>query len=254
MKKVQWFLGIVFSLALILVLLISSFQFAAYGDFGFYEKEYKKYDVVSDLDMELKDVMYVTYEMMDYLIGDRENLDVYIVVEGKEQDFFNEQDKLHMADVKNLSCSLKKSCSFQPSILDKRITMVRRVSAAVMLLCLFVLWVTKANWKKILARGYQIGLGIATAGVVFLAGALIVDFNTAFTVFHEIFFTNDLWLFDPAEDYMIRMLPEGFFYDMALRIGGIFIISMLIFLAVSVFLARQAKKDENERKIKSTYE
>ena len=73
-------------------------------------------------------------------------------------------------------------------------------------------------------------------------------------VFHEIFFTNDLWLFDPAEDYMIRMLPEGFFYDMALRIGGIFIISMLIFLAVSVFLARQAKKGENERKIKSTYE
>jgi len=53
---------------------------------------------------------------------------------------------------------------------------------------------------------------------------------------------------------MIRMLPEVFFYDMALRIGGIFIISMLIFLAVSVFLARQAKKDENERKIKSTYE
>ena len=102
MKKVQWFLGIVFSLALILVLLINSFQFAAYGDFGFYEKEYKKYDVVSDLDMELKDVMYVTYEMMDYLIGDRENLDVYTVVEGKEQDFFNEQDKLHMADVKNL--------------------------------------------------------------------------------------------------------------------------------------------------------
>ena len=43
MKKVQWFLGIVFSLALILVLLINSFQFAAYGDFGFYEKEYKKY-------------------------------------------------------------------------------------------------------------------------------------------------------------------------------------------------------------------
>lgn len=26
--------------------------------------------------------------------------------------------------------------------------MVRRVSAAVMLLCLFVLWVTKANWKR----------------------------------------------------------------------------------------------------------
>ena len=78
-----------FSLALILVLLISSFQFAAYGDFWiFTKKEYKKYDVVSDLDMELKDVMYVTYEMMDYLIGDRENLDVYTVVEGKRAGLF----------------------------------------------------------------------------------------------------------------------------------------------------------------------
>ena len=144
MKKVQWFLGIVFSLALILVLLISSFQFAAYGDFGFYEKEYKKYDVVSDLDMELKDVMYVTYEMMDYLIGDRENLDVYIVVEGKEQDFFNEQDKLHMADVKNL---------FLGGL------MVRRVSAAVMLLCFSTLGdkgeLEKDSGKRISDRSWD---------------------------------------------------------------------------------------------------
>ena len=83
--------------------------------------------------MELKDVMYVTYEMMDYLIGDRENLDVYTVVEGKEQDFFNEQDKLHMADVKNL---------FLGGL------MVRRVSAAVMLLCLFVLLGDKGELEK----------------------------------------------------------------------------------------------------------
>ena len=134
--------------------------------------------------------------------------------------------KLHMADVKNL---------FLGGL------MVRRVSAAVMLLCLCTLG-DKGELEKDSGKRISIGLGIATAGVAFLAGALIVDFNTAFTVFHEIFFTNDLWLFDPAEDYMIRMLPEGFFYDMALRIGGIFIISMLIFLAVSVFLARNRQE------------
>ena len=129
MKKVQWFLGIVFSLALILVLLINSFQFAAYGDFGFYEKEYKKYDVVSDLDMELKDVMYVTYEMMDYLKGDRENLEVITTVDGKEQDFFNEQDKLHMADVQGLFIGGLR---------------LRTWAAAVLLICLVVLIAAKA--------------------------------------------------------------------------------------------------------------
>ena len=33
---------------------------------------------------------------------DRENLEVITTVDGKEQDFFNEQDKLHMADVQGL--------------------------------------------------------------------------------------------------------------------------------------------------------
>ena len=60
------------------------------------------------------------------------------------------------------------------------------------------------------------------------------DFTKYFTIFHEIFFTNDLWLFDPATDYMIRMLPEGFFYDMVMRIGAIF--TGLLLLLAAVFL------------------
>ena len=50
----------------------------------------------------------------------------------------------------------------------------------------------------------------------------LVDFNAVFVMFHHLFFDNDLWIFDPAEDYMIRMLPEGLFADMAARIGVIF--------------------------------
>jgi len=68
--------------------------------------------------------------------------------------------------------------------------------------------------------------------LAFLGLAFTMDFTKCFTIFHEIFFTNDLWLFDARYDYMIRMLPEGFFADMVLRIllfflaflGGTFII------------------------------
>ena len=38
MKKVHWVLGVILSLAVILILLITSFQAAMYADFGFYEK------------------------------------------------------------------------------------------------------------------------------------------------------------------------------------------------------------------------
>ena len=47
-------------------------------------------------------------------------------------------------------------------------------------------------------------------------------------IFHEIFFDNDLWIFDPAEDYMIRMLPEGFFFDFVIRIGGFFLGGLIL--------------------------
>lgn len=72
MKKIQWAAGIILGFAVMAVLLITSFEIAMYADFGVYEREYEKYDVLSDLDMTMEDTMYVTHEMMAYLRGDRD--------------------------------------------------------------------------------------------------------------------------------------------------------------------------------------
>ena len=58
------------------------------------------------------------------------------------------------------------------------------------------------------------------------------DFTAVFTKFHELLFNNDLWLLDPETDYMIRILPEGFFLDMTLRIGKIFGAALLVVSAI----------------------
>ena len=104
MKKVQGITAVIGMFLLIIAILITSFQAAIYGDpeYKFYEKEYEKYQVTESLQMEMEDVMDVTEKMMDYLIGKRPELSVETTVNGEKQDFFNEQDRLHMADVKNL--------------------------------------------------------------------------------------------------------------------------------------------------------
>jgi len=87
---------------------------------------------------------------------------------------------------------------------------------------------------------------VFAAAIVFLGIGFAIDFTACFRVFHEIFFTNDLWMFDPAEDYMIRMLPEGFFSDMVIRIGLIFLgflLGIWILLRVWRMLAARVKKD-----------
>ncbi len=231
MKKLQWAAGIVLSFSIIAILLITSFEIAMYSDFSVYEKEYEKYDVLSDLDMTMEDVMHVTREMMAYLRGDRDTLSVVTTVEGTEQDFFNEQDRFHMGEVRDLFIGGLN---------------IRTGAAAAALICLVFLVVSKARLRKILARSYQIALGITGAAVLFIGIAAVVDFNAVFVQFHHIFFDNDLWLFDPAEDYMIRMLPEGLFADMVLRIGILFVAGLVVLLIASIVAGRFAVRKKSD--------
>ena len=220
MKGLRWIAGGAASVAAVVILLISGFQAAMYADFGVYEREYTKYQVLRELDMEMKDVMYVTREMMAYLKGDRERLSVITTVEGTEQDFFNEQDRLHMDDVQGL---------FLGGLA------LRRWAFAVLAAALVFLAAAcrKEIWRT-LARSFQVVLGILAALILFLGIAMARNFNAVFTKFHEIFFDNDLWIFDPAEDYMIRMLPEGLFFDMVIRIGGFFLTGLTVLLILSI--------------------
>ena len=231
MRKLQWAAGILLSFSVIAILLISSFEIAMYADFSVYQREYEKYDVLDDLDMKMEDVMYVTEEMMAYLRGDRDTLSVITTVEGQEQDFFNEQDRFHMGEVRDLFIGGLN---------------IRTGAVVTALICLAFLIASKACLKKILARSYQIALGITGAAVIFIGAAALIDINAVFVQFHHIFFDNDLWLFDPAEDYMIRMLPEGLFADMVLRIGLLFVGSLLILLIISILAGRFKKKQKSD--------
>ena len=229
MKIVHWFLGMTAILSVIVILLISSFEIGIYSDFGWYEKEYEKYNVTEDLEMKMDDVMDVTEEMMAYLRGDREGLVVWTTVNGEKQEFFNDREKAHMVDAQNLFLG----------------GLTLRFSAIIVLvISLSGLIFTKGNWKRILPKSFLTGLGaflVISGGLGVLCAS---DFNKYFFLFHDIFFDNDLWLLDPATDLMIRMLPEGFFFDMVIRIGSIFIGMLAILLILSMLILHRQKANK----------
>ncbi|WP_242960787.1 TIGR01906 family membrane protein [Clostridium peptidivorans] len=63
---------------------------------------------------------------------------------------------------------------------------------------------------------------------VVLLTAFMINFDTAFTVFHKIFFRNDYWIFDPALDPIINILPQEFFYHSALLVVILIILSIIV--------------------------
>lgn len=233
MKKTQFSIAVLAVLCFIMALLLTSFQIAIYGDpsYQFYEKEYEKYEVAEDLQMNTGDIMDVTKHMMAYLIGEQEELSVETNVNGQRRDFFNEQDRLHMADVKHLFLS------------GLKLRWILLLTGGLLLLLIVL---KKGSIRKLLPKAYGAGLcifGVLTA----LVGLLFAsDFTKYFTIFHEIFFTNDLWMFDPAEDLMIRMLPEGFFYDMVFRIGLMFAGLLLLAGIFCIIWVRTVKKRERK--------
>ena len=102
MKIVHILAGIFCVISLLVVILISSVDIAVYGDMRYFQKEYRKYDVIKNVNMEEKELLFVTEEMMSYLKGKRDNLNIEAVIDGEQQEFFNEKEIAHMKDVRVL--------------------------------------------------------------------------------------------------------------------------------------------------------
>ena len=79
--------------------------------------------------------------------------------------------------------------------------------------------------------GKHLSLTVGTVTILFImliGGACAIDFDTAFFVFHKIFFYGKYnWLFDPQTDPIINALPQEFFFNC-----GILIISSIIIISI----------------------
>ena len=137
-------------------------------------------------------------DVMDYCLGKRPDFAAGVLS-------FSQEGASHFADVRRLF------------LLDLRVLAV----CMAVLLVLYALRRTKGLTLCPLAGhspGFWAGCGLG--GALAIAGVLAaLDFDRAFTVFHSIFFPGkDNWLFDPATDPVILILPEAFFRSCAILI------------------------------------
>ena len=80
--------------------------------------------------------------------------------------------------------------------------------------------------------------GVLTVVLLGLAGLLsLVDFSQAFVRFHELAFSNDLWILDPRTDYLIMLYPEGFWLDATLRIAMLSAVEAVVIGGVGLGIA-----------------
>jgi len=75
---------------------------------------------------------------------------------------------------------------------------------------------------------------------VIIAMFLAIDFDTAFLVFHKIFFNNDYWIFDPVTDPVINILPAAFFLHCAILIIAVILLGSLAMYLIYLQLKKRS--------------
>ena len=76
------------------------------------------------------------------------------------------------------------------------------------------------------------------AFVAILTLLAAMDFDRLFILFHQIAFTNNLWLLNPQTDLLIRLMPTQLFIDYAQIIGIVWAALMGILLIIATVKLR----------------
>lgn len=215
--------------AMPLVVLLSCTFFVAFDD-GFFLNAFESAGTAKLLGLEADGMARVAENLTGYMAGRVDSMDLQVPINGEQTRFYNDKELTHMVDVRSL------------------MDFGRNVRGGLLLVSLLLLTVLRrfggkeAFWRGLLASA------LGALGFAGLLGLLAVsDFSGAFYKFHEIFFTNDLWLLDPATDRLIMMLPESFFFSITARIlllGGLTVLAMGAAAVWGIRLSRLAGSRE----------
>jgi len=193
---------------------------------SFYALEFEKNNTYEEMGMEKSELDRVAAHLIDYIAGDAKELNISAVVDGEERMFFSEIEVAHMVDVK---------------VIFNVFTIIAIIAACIMLVC--TIWYRRKGMIQMLTKYMFVTILCTISLISLFAVFCIIDFDGMFTLFHQVLFTNDLWLLDPMTDLLINMVPLQFFIDIAARIGVVFVsIILAAGIMFGIFMKKRNKK------------
>ncbi len=197
------------------ILLLSGSIAAAINSAWWYEYEFEKNGISQVTGLSPTELDKAATGLISYFNSGEEYISLTVTKDGQPFQLFNEREIVHLKDVKALFW------------LDYRL--LAGTLAYALIYAGFALW---RRTKPQLASGLAWGSGLTLALMLALGVGALFDFDQLFIQFHLLSFSNDFWQLDPARDYLIMLVPQGFWYDtfffiavgtaaMAVALGGV---------------------------------
>ncbi len=165
----------------------------------------------------------VAQHLIDYFNLKVNTAQIVVSNQGGEFNLFNERELVHLEDVRNLIQ------------LDY---WVQRGALVLLIICFLALFFGfNVGWQMIV-KGLFWGSLVTIGLMTIIALWALFGFERFFLLFHLVSFSNEYWILDPAKDYLIRLFPEGFFYDAAMFGFGAIILEALLIGVIAFVVLR----------------
>lgn len=125
-------------------------------------------------------------------------------------DFFTRAEQAHMADVRVVFIAAEIAALAAAAVLFVLVARIRERGPAA------------------LVRLFRLAAIAAGTGVAVLAAAAALSFDALFLAFHEVFFPQGNFLFDPASSNLLTLYPDEYWYGVTIRIGLSFVAACLL--------------------------
>ena len=222
MRQVSWLIWALFIIAVPLFLISASITWA-FNDPGVYNDGFEKYSISRTSGIADADLRQVGIEIRHYINSTDEPLDVKTRILGQEQNLFNNREISHMKDVKQLV----------------RGVYILSIASALYLVAMTVIGfcLQKGRFVPNLAKRISWGGSLTLMLLVVFGIAASVGFDSLFLKFHQLSFANDFWRLDPRTDYLVRIFPQGFWFDATVWVMiRVIVVALMLTAAGSSYL------------------
>ena len=181
----------------------------------FYKKFYQKENLAPKIGTTYEELIKNTTNLLDYL-----NYKAMLNL-----DWYTDKDILHMQDVRTLY-----SLSYKTMIFFIVVFTISTILLIILCKKRTVFYITNTFNKVLLAFIIVIGI---------LSCIISYNFTSFWIKFHQLLFSNDLWLLSPDESNLIQMVPEEFFISLITTIIlHIFILFISLFILNTIVKKR----------------
>jgi len=211
MKLKTILLNSILGILISIFLLITAVQYFSFNENYLYKNIDKNVPVFSE------DLKLISKNLADYLENKRDNLVFEVTYANEAREAFNNREIQHMIDVKDIYIKLNYLKLISLLLIISIVALIR---------------------KKYLLNAMYYSAGLSFGFSALLGIIISINFNKAFIFFHEIAFSNDLWLLDPRTDLLINLLPLSFFINISIHM-------LILFVALQclgIFIIYKTKK------------